>query len=135
MKEIDPIAKSLEVGDSITIDIGDDVLTLHRRPKGEKWNVGDIVYDRESGGNSEMIVVNVSNDPVKDVVQNGVNIGNANGNYSENDNAVYCIYKNNLLDSIGGIPDDLDMFFKDGKFRVLNVKAYAYPSGRLKSDT
>lgn len=134
MREIDPIAKSLKVGDSVTVDFDGDVLTVHRRPKSDDWEVGDIVYDRESGGDNQLIVVNISKDPVKDTVQNGVNIAKANRNYDKNDNAVYCIYKNDLLNSIDTIPPNLDTFFKNGKFRILNVKAYAYPSGRLKSD-
>jgi len=134
MRDLNPIAESLKTGDTLTIDAGDDIITLYRRPKRADFEVGDIVYDRESGCSNQMIVVHSSNEPVNEIVQNGVNIAKANRNYDKSDNAVYCIYKNNLLDSIGGIPDDLSMFYKNGKFRVLGVKAYAYPSGRLKTD-
>lgn len=123
----------LERGESVVMNMGDDVLVIERRPRRSDWEVGDVVQDRESDGEEAMIVVNVSDELTKEVTQGGINIAEANKNYPEDDTAVYCIYRRNILDSIATIPepDVLSDLFQDGKFRVLDVKAYAFPSTRI----
>jgi hypothetical protein len=131
MTESESIPANLDRGESVVMEMGDDVLVVERRPKSSNWEVGDVVTDRESDGDDLMLVVHPSTDTIENTIVGGINIGNANKNYPSDDTSVYCVYLENLLGSIGGIPEDLGMFFKDGKFRVLNVKAYAYPSTRL----
>lgn len=124
--------QNLDRGESVLLEMEDDVLVVERRPLKSDWEIGDAVRDRESDGDQTMLVVHPSTETINNVTVNGVNIANANKNYPEDDTAVYCIYLQDLMDSIGGIPEDLGLFFKDGKFRVLGVKAYAFPSTRLK---
>lgn len=131
MTESESMLANLDRGESVVMEMGDDVLVIERRPKSNSWEVGDVVKDRESDGDDLMLVVHPSTETIDNVVVGGINIGSANKNYPSDDTATYCIYLNNLIDSIGGIPENLSMFFRDGKFRVLNVKAYAYPSTRL----
>lgn len=121
----------LERGESVEITMGDDVFFMERRPRKSDWEVGDIVHDREKDSTDELLVVNVSNRVISDVNIGGLNVAEANEKYPSDDTCVFAIYKENLLNSIDEIPDDLGMFFKDDKFRVLGVKAYGFPSTRL----
>lgn len=121
----------LKRGESVEITMENDVFYMERRPKKSDWEVGDIVFDREKETNEELIVVNVSSRVIENVHIGGLNVAEANENYPRDDTCVFAIYKQNLLDSIGEIPNNLEMFFKDDKFRVLGVKAYGFPSTRL----
>jgi len=123
----------LERGESVQITMGEDVFHMERRPRKSDWEVGDVVHDREKDSDDEMLVVNVSNRAVSNVNIGGLNVAEANENYPSDDTCVFVIYKETLLNSIDEIPDDLGMFFKDDKFRVLGVKAYGFPSTRLVS--
>lgn len=131
MPETDLTDMNLDRGESVILDVGDDVIVIERRPKKSDWEIGDVVEDRDSDGDEKLIVVHPSDEVIEDVSVGGINVANANKSYPKDDTAVYCIYLRQLIDSIGGIPEDLEMLFRDGKFRVLNVKAYAYPSTRL----
>lgn len=128
---------NLDIGETMQVDLGDGTkLTMRRLPDAPEWDIGDVVVDRERDNEDqdELLVVGVSEEPIKNINVGGINTFEANKQYgySPNEPTTYIIYKNNLLESIGGIPDDLNMFFHNQKFRVLGVKAYPFPASRLK---